>query len=572
MSETAKGEGIRKAPVGITGLDEVLGGGFPAGRPTLICGGAGSGKTLLAMEFLVRGAAEFGEPGVFISFEESVKDLASNVASLGFDLPGLIEDKRLYIDHVRIERSEIEETGAYDLEGLFVRINYAVQTVGAKRVVLDTVETLFSGLDDAGILRAELVRLFRWLKDQGLTAVITAERGDEGSLTRHGLEEYVSNCVINLDHRVQDQISTRRLRIVKYRGTAHGTNEYPFIIDEDGFSVMPVTSLGLEHVSSDERMSTGVPGLDAMLEGEGFFRGSSVLISGTPGTGKTTFAASIVKAACDRGERAVYFAFEESPSQIMRNMQSVGIDLRPAVDAGLLRFHASRPTLYGMEQHLVTMYRLIEEVRPEVVVMDPMSNLSHAGSTQAASSALLRLVDHLKRQNITAVFTNLTQSGEPQEQTDVAVSSLMDTWVLLRDVESSGERNHAVYVLKSRGMAHSNQIREFTFTPEGIHMVDVYVGAGGVLTGSARVAQEAQDQAMQLQRRQELDRQQRELERKRRQAEAQIALLRAQWETEEEELQQKIAQAEAREQQALRDQRDMAASRRDDREEHEPRK
>lgn len=462
---------LPKALTGIDGLDEITGGGFPRGRPTLICGSAGAGKTLLAMEFLVRGATEYNEPGVFMAFEETAADLAQNVSSLGFDLETLIKEKKLAVDYVRVERDEIDETGEYDLEGLFIRLGAAIDGIGATRVVLDTIENLFSGFQNEGILRAELRRLFRWLKDKGVTAVITAERGD-GTLTRQGLEEYVSDCVILLDHRVTEQISTRRVRIVKYRGTSHGTNEYPFLIDEDGFSVLPVTSLGLQHSVSNERVSSGILQLDTMLGGKGFFRGSTVLVSGTAGTGKTSLAAHFADAACGRGERCIYFSFEESPGQLTRNMRSIGLDLEPWVKKNLLRFHSSRPTIYGLEMHLLTVHKLIQDFQPDAVVLDPIGSLTNAGNQRDANLMVIRLIDFLKLQGITAFFTNLASGGEALEQTDVHISSLVDTWILLRQIELGSERNRAMYVLKSRGMAHSNQLREFVLTDHGFELID----------------------------------------------------------------------------------------------------
>lgn len=537
---------LPKSSTGIAGFDEITKGGLPEGRPTLVCGAAGCGKTLFGMEFLIHGALEHNEPGVFIAFEETAEDLAQNVASLGFDVNQLISKKKLAVDHVHIERSEIEETGEYDLDGLFVRLGYAIDSIGAKRVVLDTLEALFSSLPNEGILRAELRRLFRWLKDKGVTAVITAERG-EGTLTRHGLEEYVSDCVILLDHRVTHQLSTRRLRVVKYRGSSHGTNEYPFLIDEDGISVMPITSTSLQHTASNERVSTGVPALDRMLGGRGLFRGSSVLISGTAGTGKTSISASFVRAVCQRGERCLYFAFEESQSQILRNMRSIGIDLQPCVNKGLLRFHAARPNAYGLEMHVGTMLRVIEQFNPVAVVIDPLTNLVSIGSQSEVRDALLRLIDHLKLRQITGFFTSLTHDGSALESTDVGVSSLMDTWLLLRDIESNGERNRGLYILKSRGMAHSNQIREFHLTSQGVDLIEVYLGPGGVLTGAARQAQEAKERTEAVARAQEIDRRQRELERKRRALKAQIEALHATFEAEEEDMRRLIEQAEMRE-------------------------
>ncbi|HXW10562.1 MAG TPA: circadian clock protein KaiC [Steroidobacteraceae bacterium] len=517
---------LPKAPTGIDGLDEILSGGFPAGRPTLVCGSAGCGKTLLSMEFLVRGALEFDEPGAYISFEETEAELAQNVASLGFDVDALVEQGKLAFDHVKVERQEIEETGAYDLDGLFVRLGLAIDSVGARRVVLDTIESLFSGFSDAAVLRAELRRLFGWLKERGVTAVITGERGD-GVLTRQGLEEYVSDCVILLDHRVLDQVSTRRLRVVKYRGTAHGTNEYPFLIDESGITVLPVTSLGLKHRASTERISTGIPRLDAMLGGQGYYRGSSILVSGTAGAGKTSLAAHFAAAVCARGERCLYLAFEESPDQIVRNMRSIGVDLGEPAAKGLLRLEASRPTYQGLEMHLSQIHRLVAQFDPHAVVIDPVSNLSSAGAVLDATATLLRAIDFLKSRGTTALLTNLTNVNAALESTDIGISSLIDTWIVLRDIEAGGERNRGLYVIKSRGMAHSNQIREFLITSEGIDLQDVYVGADGVLTGSLRAAQEARERAAAVAREQEAQRRSRELERRRTALEAQIRVLQA---------------------------------------------
>jgi circadian clock protein KaiC len=554
---------LPKALTGIQGLDEITGGGFPQGRPTLVCGSAGAGKTLLAMEFLVRGATEYNEPGVFMAFEESAAELTENVRSLGFDLDELAKEKKIAIDFVRIERSEIDETGDYDLEGLFIRLGAAIDSIGARRVVLDTIENLFSGLQNEGILRAELRRLFRWLKDRSVTAVITAERG-EGAFTRHGLEEYVSDCVILLDHRVTDQVSTRRLRIVKYRGTAHGTNEYPFLIDEDGFSVLPVTSLGLQHHVSDERISSGVPRLDTMLGGEGFYRGSTVLVSGTAGTGKTSLAAHFVDAACARGERCLYFSFEESPGQLIRNMQSIGLSLDQWVKKDLLRFHSSRATLYGLEMHLAIIHKLVHEFDPEVVVMDPVGSLIQAGNRRDAHIMLIRLIDFLKQKGTTGLLTNLTSGGDAIEKTDVEISSIVDTWLFVRDIELSGERNRALYVLKSRGMAHSNQLREFKLTERGIDLLDVYIGPEGVLTGSSRLSQESRENAATLQRQQEFERARRERTRKREALEARILALRKEFEVEEEEASSMSAEEISRENFMTESREAMARSRQAD--------
>jgi circadian clock protein KaiC len=551
---------LPKAPTGIQGLDEITDGGLPRGRPTLVCGGAGCGKTLLAMEFLVRGATRFGEPGVFMAFEETSQDLAANVASLGFDVPHLVAQKKLLIDFVRVERSEIQETGEFDLGGLFVRLNHAIDKIGAQRVVLDTVECLFGGLPNPGIVRAELRRLFRWLKDKGVTAIITGERG-ESTLTRQGLEEYVSDCVLLLDHRVVGQVSTRRLRVVKYRGSTHGTNEYPFLIDREGFSVLPVTSLALDHEVSTERISTGIERLDTMLGGKGCYRGSSILLSGTAGTGKTSMAAHFVQAACERGERCLYFAFEEPPQQIMRNLRSIGLDLAQWVDQGRLRFHASRPTLCGLETHLATMHHAVNQFRPHIVVMDPITSFTALGQVAEIKAMLTRMVDFLKARRITAFFTTLTHGGSILEGTETDISSLIDTWLLLRDIELNGERNRGLYVLKSRGMAHSNQIREFLLTRRGIELKDVYIGPGGVLTGSARLAQEAQEQAARVVEAQEIEVRQRELERKRLALAAQVAALNAGFAAEEAEVRKGIGELQQREERLQQNRLAMAASR-----------
>jgi circadian clock protein KaiC len=519
-------ETLLKSPTGIMGFDEITGGGLPTGRPTLVCGSAGCGKTLFGIEFLVRGATQFNEPGVFMSFEETNEELTKNVASLGFDLEKLVKNKKIALDHVHVERSEIEETGEYDLEGLFIRLNYAIDSIGAKRVVLDTIESLFAGLPNQLILRAELRRLFRWLKEKGVTAIITGERGEE-TLTRQGLEEYVSDCVIMLDHRVTEQTSTRRLRVVKYRGSMHGTNEYPFLIDEQGFSVLPVTSLGLEHIVTNKRISSGIPELDNMLEGKGYYRGSTILASGTAGVGKTSIAAHFAEAACKRGERVLYFCFEESPNQLMRNMLSIGIKLEPWVRKGLLQFQATRPTFYGLEMHLAVTHKAVNAFKPAIVILDPINTFIIGDKESEVKTMLMRIVDFLKMNQITALFTSLTSTETALENSDVGISSLIDTWLLLRDIELNGERNRGMYVLKSRGMANSNQIREFIITDHGIKLHEAYIGPSGVLTGSARVAQEALENAEVLIHKLEVEQKKRILEQKRKALMAQIAFLHA---------------------------------------------
>ncbi|MBI5277565.1 MAG: circadian clock protein KaiC [Burkholderiales bacterium] len=518
---------IKKSPTGIKGLDEITEGGLPLGRPTLVCGSAGCGKTMLAAEFIVRGAMEHGEPGVIMMFEESSQELTDNLRSLGFDLGRLQRQRKVVLDYVRVERNEIQETGEYDLEGLFIRLAYAIDSIGAKRVVLDTVEALFAGLPNQAILRAELRRLFHWLKEKGVTAVITGERG-EGDLTRYGLEEYVADCVILLDHRIVDLVSTRRLRIVKYRGSSHGTNEYPFLIGSHGVSVLPITSLRLDHKVTDRRLPTGIAGLDEMLGGKGIYKGSSVLVSGSPGTGKSSVAASFVHAACARGERALLFAYEESESQLLRNMRSIGLDLAPWVEQGLLQIHASRPTLHGLEQHLVLMYDLVRRFKPSVVVVDPISNLGSQHGDSELKHTLMRLIDFLKQSGVTAMFTSLTTDASIAAATsEVGVSSLMDTWLLLTNLACNGERTRMLQVLKSRGMYHSNQLREFVFTDDGVDLVDVYLWGDRVLTGTARIAQKAQEVAASQLRGSDHDRRMRDLANRRRALDAQIAALNA---------------------------------------------
>ncbi len=553
---------LSKTATGIQGLDEITGGGLPTGRPTLVCGNAGCGKTLLAMEFLVRGAIKYNEPGVFFSFEETEEELTTNVASLGFNLDELAAQKMLLLDHIHIERSEIEETGEYDLEGLFIRINYAVETIGAKRVVLDTVESLFGGLPDTNVLRAELRRLFRWLKEKGLTTIITGERGDE-ALTRQGLEEYVSDCVIVLDHRVLEQTSTRRLRIVKYRGSVHGTNEYPFLIDDSGFSVLPITSVGLSHTVSAERISSGIPRLDTMLSGKGYYRGSSILVSGTSGTGKSSLAAFFVDSACGRGEQVLYFALEESPLQIIRNMRSIGIDLEKWVKSGLLRFHSNRPTFYGLESYLTLMHKAINEFNPSVVIIDPISSFIVGSNEIEAKSMIMRMVDFLKFSHITGFMTSLTDSGADQER-QINISSLIDTCLSLRDIEIGGERNRGLYILKSRGMAHSNQIREFRLTDNGVELLDVYVGPDGVLTGSARIAKEAKETSEQLLLLDEIERKKLELERKRKTMVARKEALELEFVAESNEILKAISIEEARNNLILEGKNNLAMSRKAD--------
>lgn len=559
----AQEEILEKSPTGIQGFDQITNGGLPKGRITLLIGGPGTGKTLFAMQFLVDGVRQYGEPGVFVAFEETQKKLAQNTSSLGYNINGLIEQKKLTVDYVHIERKEIEETGEYDLDGLFIRLGYAIDSIGAKRIVLDTLEAIFAGFSQESILRAELRRLFRWLEEKGVTAIVTAERGYE-TLTKYGLEEYVSDCVIMLDHRVTDQVSTRRMRIVKYRGSLHGTNEYPYLIGENGFSILPITSVKLDYLSSTDRISTGIPRLDTMLGGKGFYRGTSVLVSGTAGTGKSSLALTFADAACKRGEKCLYITFEESPDQVIRNMKSIGLDLKKWVDQGLLRLHAVRSTYFGLETHLVQIHKMVETFNPSVVIVDPITNLITIADSGDVKSMLTRLIDYLKGKQVTAMFTDLSHQGSALESTESEISSLMDTWILVRDIEFAGERNRGLYILKSRGMAHSNQIREFLLTDKGIDLLDVYVGPNGVLTGSARVAREAEEKASSIARQNEIDALERELERKQKSAETHIAEVQANLSADEVELKRKIAEAKLRQKRIADERQEMGVYRRVD--------
>lgn len=569
MAKSAKGKKLqllterqlKKVPTGINGLDEITLGGLPQGRPTLLCGGPGSGKTLMGIEFIVKGATLFDEPGVIIAFEEKADELATNVSSLGFDLEKLQRDKKIRIDYVHVDKSEIEETGEYDLSGLFIRLGYAIDSIKAKRVVLDTIENLFSGLDNEGILRSEIRRLFQWLKDKGVTTVITGERGIN-TLTRQGLEEYVSDCVILLDHRILNKVSTRLLRVVKYRGSVHGTNEYPFLINKSGISVLPITSLELSYSVSSQKISSGIPSLDSMLdEGKGFFRGSSILVSGTAGTGKTSIAASFVNAACERGERCLFFAFEESTEQIVRNMKSIGMNLQKHIDNGLLKFQSSRPTVHGLEMHLVEIHQNIIKFKPKAIVLDPITNLVTIGSVSEVKSMLIRLIDFLQAGQISVMFTALNYNNVITEQTDEGVSSLVDTWITVRDLESNGERNRGLYIMKSRGMKHSNQVREFTITHNGLELVDVYLGPNGILIGSSREAQQLEEATGQELKNLGVTRRDREIQRKRTVLEAKIASLREEFESVKDELNRTHLEEELRKEILEKNRQDLTKKR-----------
>lgn len=532
---------LEKSRTGIQGLDEITGGGLPKARPTLVSGSAGSGKTLLVLEYLVKGATLYNEPGVFMAFEETEDELIKNVASLGFDLEKLIQEKKIYIDFVHIERSEIEETGEYDLEGLFIRLNQAIDSLGAKRVGLDTLEAIFSGFPNEAILRSELRRLFRWLKEKGVTAIITGEQGDK-ALTRHGLEEYVSDCVISLQHLEQNHVYTRRMRIVKYRGTKHETNDFPFLIDDDGISILPITSLSLDHDVSKERISSGITELDDMLDGKGFFRGSSILVSGTAGTGKTSLCGHMADAACQRGEKVLYLSFEESSRQIIRNLASIGLDLKKWEEQKLLKFHSERVSMFGLEAHLTLIHKMINTFGPDIIVIDPMNAYLSNEDALEARSMVIRLIDYIKVRNITGFFTTLTSAAGTAETTDINISSLMDSWMLLRDIEENGERNRGLYVLKSRGIANSNQIREFLITSQGVQLKEVYLGSTGILTGSSRYVQEMNDKEEADRIGVKINQLEIELKRKQKAMKAQIELTEMQMKTDEMDIKDRIAE------------------------------
>jgi circadian clock protein KaiC len=560
-NKTANIRELVKVPSGIKGLDVITGGGLPKGRPALISGGPGCGKTLFAMEFIIRGITDYNDPGVFVAFEEKIDDLKKNFKSMGFDLDDLVGQKKLILDHIFIDRTEIEETGEYDLEGLFIRLGAMIDEVGAKRIAIDTLEAIFSGFGNEAILRSELRRLFLWLKNKGITAVVTGERGDR-TITKYGLEEYVADCVITLDHRVTNQIATRRLRIVKYRGSVHGTDEYPFLISQDGISVLPITSMSLSHTVTKERIGSGIPRLDTMLGGEGYYRGSSILVSGQAGTGKTSIAATFADAVCQGDEKCLFMIFEESASQLMRNMRSIGLDLEQWMKKGLLKFHAVRPTAYSLEMHLSTMLKLIEEFEPQVIIVDPISNLYPIGDDIQVRSMLMRLIDHAKSRHVTGLFTNLSSdegtNAYALEATRMHVSSLMDAWIILKNIEGNGERNRAFSIIKARGLAHSNQLHEFVLTSQGIQLLDLYKGSEGVLFGSARVAQERREAAGRIIRNEEIERRQRELDRKKRIMENEIAMLKEKFARDEDEIRILIEQDLSREKTAEQGQEELA--------------
>jgi len=551
---------LPKSLTGIQGLDEITDGGLPQGRPTLIYGSAGSGKTLLGVEFLINGATKYNETGVLMTFEETAEEITQNVASLGWDIEQLVRDRKLLLDHVAVPVRDIDFSGSYDLEGLFIRLSSAIQEIGAKRVVLDTLEVLFSTMEHH-IVRSELRRLFSWLKSQGVTAIVTGELGSNNS-TLQGIEEYVSDCVIRLEQRTIEDLATRHLQILKYRGSKHGSNEYPFLINEDGISVVPITSVGLNSGVSDERISSGVPRLDTMLGGLGYYRGSCILVTGKAGTGKTSLASYFASATCDRGERVLYLASDESPQQMLRNQRSIGLDLQPHIDQGLLRFESVRPTAYGLEMRLANIYNWVQEFQPYLVIIDPMSNLSTSNNIKQTKNFLMRLIDLFKSSQITVFFTDLLTVNGALEASEAGIPSLMDTWIELRTLENNGERNRALYILKSRGMQHSNQVREFVLNNQGIELLDVYLGESDFLIGSARIAQEAKDRMEKLNRCQELERKKRQLNQQQALLQVQITALQVQLVNEREDF-EAIYQQDQLSQKAITDSKDLMADLRD---------
>jgi circadian clock protein KaiC len=535
---------IKKCPTGISGLDSITGGGLPEGRPTLICGTAGSGKTMLATEFLVRGVLEFGEPGVLVAFEERASDLTANMASIGWDLTALQKEGKLAIESFGTRDTGLDEN-PLDLSHLFARLELAIDEVGAKRVVLDSLEVPLAGLKDQATIRSELHRLSSWIKEKGVTAVITGERGTE-ALTKNGIEEYVSDCVILLDNRVIEEISTRRLRIVKYRGSRHELNEFPFLISDDGVKALPMSNLGLNYQVNTERFLTGIDELDSML-GDGIYQGNNILINGTAGTGKTTIGATMSEASCKRGERVLMLLFEESPDQLIRNMKSIGVDLGKWREKGVLRMDANRPSSRTPEHHLMSCLKAVLEFKPDLVVVDPISSMIESGTHGQSWAFMMRLVDLLKTHMVTSVFLDLSDE-DSETKTQAGVSSLMDTWIRLRAVERYGGRDPVLSLIKSRGTAHSRQDREFYFTPEGLKFIPPYIGPGGVVTGSARAAQEVLDKAERVKRTHELEGSRLALKMAKTQHEAQMNALKAEFEAKKIKLEREIRDMEEAEQ------------------------
>ena len=425
---------LHKCLTGIKGFDEVTEGGLPKNRITLISGGAGSGKTLFGIDFLINGALNYKEHGVFMSFEETPDELYKDVASLNLDLKVLVSQKKIALEHVVLERKDVQEKD-FNLEGLLIRLEHAIESVNAKRVVLDSIESLFAGITDNGILRLEIKRLFGWLKEKQVTAIVTGEPGQD-SYTHHGMEQYISDCIILLDNRVDEEVSVRRIRVVKYRGSNHGTNEYPFVIDDDGLSVIPITSAGLDQPGTAKRVSTGISSLDKLFKGVGYTKGSTILTSGTAGTGKTSLAAAFAIETCKRGERCLFLSYEESAGQLTQNMKSIGFNFEPLIKKGLLKIVSTRPTFFGLEKHLLDLYKTIEEFKPKSVVIDPLTSLIGEGSPREVRSMITRMIDVLKTQGITGFFTSLVSSTAQNDTSgEIGVSSLIDTWIVVRELE-----------------------------------------------------------------------------------------------------------------------------------------
>ncbi len=478
MPETSKKKSssnrnqLQKCPTGIKGFDEITEGGLPKNRTTLVSGGAGSGKTLLGIDFLINGATNYNEPGIFMSFEETEDELYKDVASLNLDLKGLVSKKKILVEHVVLERRDVQEK-EFNLEGLLIRLENAIHSIGAKRVVLDSIESLFAGFTDIGILRVEIKRLFRWLKEKQVTAIVTGEPSD-GFYTRQGLEEFVSDCIILLDNRVKEQISVRRIRVVKYRGSKHGTNEYPFVIDNQGLSVIPITSAGLDQPGTAKRVSTGVSSFDKLFKGGGYTRGSTVLASGTAGTGKTSLAAAFAVASCKRGERCLYLSYEGSAGQLAQNMKSIGFEMEPLIKKGLLKIVSTRPSFFGLETHLLDLYKMIADFKPQAVVIDPLTSLIGQQNPVEIQSMITRLIDLLKTNGITGFFTSLVPSTEQNDSSgEIGVSSLIDTWIVVRALEEDEGRRRirGLYIVKSRGMGHSSDVHKIVLSDDGINII-----------------------------------------------------------------------------------------------------
>lgn len=551
---------LAKCPTGIEGLDTLTNGGLPRNRLTLICGSAGSGKTSLGIEFLVQGIIKYDEPGLFITFEEKPQEIIENAASIGFDLEDLINKKKLFIEYIPVQEEEVMQSGDYTLEALFIRFEQVITSIAVKRVTLDTLDSIFASLGNTPVLRAEIYRLFNWLKQKNITSLVTSEAGIT-TLSRNGLEEYISDCVISLRTNIVSEVLTRFLRVVKYRGSKHGTNEYPFLITDIGINLFPITSNYLNNIVSTEFVSTGVKELDEMMDNKGYYRGSTVLVTGTAGTGKSSLAAVFSNSICQTGERCIYFTFEEMINQILRNMSSVNLNLQQWIDKDLLKFYAYRSPTYGLETHLLTIQNVIKEFKPHAVIIDPITNFDLIGTELEIKSMMTRLIDFLKAQQITALFTSLATTIDPREQTEIGISSLIDSWLVLQNLEQAGERTRGITILKSRGIAHSNQIREFIITSNGIKLEKIYVGPNGILTGSARLDQEEQEKLHLLLQEKETLRRKKLLEHKKALLEAKIMALKSEFDADVEEIESLIMKEEIQNKRILETRSAMAKRR-----------